>query len=670
MNLIDCLQSVLKMKIISIQPYYFRAFGSNQPILLSKELNVFYGNNGTGKSSLAEAVEWLFFGYTRRRIKGDQYSKREYKGSYINKHCPLDINPFVEVVMENEEGQQHILRRTIIVNNPNDPTDDEYLLEFDNREIDYLEHAGLVFTEAHCPVVVQHGIQDFIHTRPIDRYRIISEALGLSQLVKFKDALESARKQLQSNPPDSVLNARRTLKKLSLDLGVIGLTDLQHRWQNGSVDLDGDYSTIIKTAQNLIGGTTSDIPQIIKELEIKQELEMKRVFDISPFRPPSTLETNTEKLIATVQHVKSSYEELKKTTKQLLDVHFNEQLKELVEFQTRGYELLEKHDTNEPWLCPFCKEKTITNELLTQIKDNLQKHEGNHNTQSAYDKQLGKTQQDLTHLRQQFEALQIPHLKRENQATLTSVFDKEKGKLEEFLKGNQEIQALTLTANSSVKRTEDSIKLLKNSDALEKILTSVDVLEKTLGKTFTALSNFSSGIKKYRTFFLNFEPVLIKELSDEESVARYTALLNLFRERPNANLVVRYQEFENQVLEARRKTDEHVLEKQTEVLSTQEQKILKWYETLSPNKNVRFSGIEPGKNLINLKATAFGEELNAAASMSQSQLNCLGLSIYIPSVLNEISPFNFIIFDDPVQAMDDDHHEAFKNNVVKKLLED
>lgn len=97
--------------------------------------------------------------------------------------------------------------------------------------------------------------------------------------------------------------------------------------------------------------------------------------------------------------------------------------------------------------------------------------------------------------------------------------------------------------------------------------------------------------------------------------------------------------------------------------------ILTWYGLLSPNADIRFSGLKPGKNEFILKAEAFGRTMNAAASLSHSQLNCLGLSIYIPSVCSSDCPFTFVLFDDPVQAMDDDHHESFLLRVVPELLD-
>ena len=201
------------MRIKQLKPYYFRAFGDKKPIRFSDNLTIFFGNNGTGKSSLAEAIEWLFFGYTKRRRKGDSYSKNEYRGCYVHKGCPRGISPYVEADILLDNGEIHTLKRLMPLDNNKYPIDDKSIIYFDNQEVNSYYDKGIHYSESHCPVIVQHGIQDFIHTQPIERYRAISEALGLSELIGFKDILERAKNNFKNNPPYEVNFAREALRK-------------------------------------------------------------------------------------------------------------------------------------------------------------------------------------------------------------------------------------------------------------------------------------------------------------------------------------------------------------------------------------------------------------------------------------------------------------------------
>ena len=72
---------------------------------------------------------------------------------------------------------------------------------------------------------------------------------------------------------------------------------------------------------------------------------------------------------------------------------------------------------------------------------------------------------------------------------------------------------------------------------------------------------------------------------------------------------------------------------------------------------------------MKLHATSFGVRMPAAATLSEYQLNCLGLAVWLMRATTSSSPFGFILLDDPVQAMDDDHTEAFISQVIPYLLD-
>ena len=237
------------MRLVQIRPFYFRAFCDNPPIVFNDNLTIFYGCNGAGKSSLSEALEWLLYGYTKRRRKGDEYSKNEYKGSYVHSACPTGTAPYVEAEIRLADGSTHIIRRIIKLNKAGLPLDQESALTIDGNPVGDFSSIGISYTEAHCPVIVQHGIQDFIHTRPIDRYRVISEALGLSELIGFKDALERAKIQRRNNPLPEVAQAKTIVAQLIARLKPLGLVAIATRWQSENYAVDSDYSAILDKAR-------------------------------------------------------------------------------------------------------------------------------------------------------------------------------------------------------------------------------------------------------------------------------------------------------------------------------------------------------------------------------------------------------------------------------------
>lgn len=264
------------MKLLQIKPFYFRAFCDSDYIVFDQELTIFYGGNVTGKSSLSEAIEWLFYGYTKRRRKGNEYSKNEYKGSYVHTACPVHTAPYVEAEIKLIDNSTHLIRRTINLNKDGFPLDQESVLSIDSHPVSDFVSLNFSCTEAHCPVIVQHGIQDFIHTRPIDRYRVISETLGLSELVEFKDVLERAKNQCRNNPTPEVSRAKTIMQQLIPKLKSVGLSALASRWQSENYSVDTDYSLIFDKAHQLSGSPSKTLESLLKDLRARQVEEISK----------------------------------------------------------------------------------------------------------------------------------------------------------------------------------------------------------------------------------------------------------------------------------------------------------------------------------------------------------------------------------------------------------
>ncbi len=68
---------------------------------------------------------------------------------------------------------------------------------------------------------------------------------------------------------------------------------------------------------------------------------------------------------------------------------------------------------------------------------------------------------------------------------------------------------------------------------------------------------------------------------------------------------------------------------------------------------------------VTLKVTVDGQDAPALGVLSQGELNAMTLSLFLPRVLLDATPFGFVIVDDPVQAMD----EARVDGLARVLTE-
>jgi predicted ATPase len=76
------------------------------------------------------------------------------------------------------------------------------------------------------------------------------------------------------------------------------------------------------------------------------------------------------------------------------------------------------------------------------------------------------------------------------------------------------------------------------------------------------------------------------------------------------------------------------------------------WETLAVGSNVTLEDVRLGTKKVVMDVTVDGDSSVALGVMSQGELHALALSLFIPRVKFEASPFGFAVLDDPVQAMD------------------
>jgi len=76
------------------------------------------------------------------------------------------------------------------------------------------------------------------------------------------------------------------------------------------------------------------------------------------------------------------------------------------------------------------------------------------------------------------------------------------------------------------------------------------------------------------------------------------------------------------------------------------------WDTLAIGSNVTLEDVRLGNKKVDMDVTVDGDSSAALGVMSQGELHALALSLFIPRVRFDQSPFGFAMLDDPVQAMD------------------
>ena len=165
---------VPSIKIKSLHAHYFRGFReSDGPINVSGDFIVIEGRNSSGKTSFAEALEWLISGSLSRRKSGDAGNARELKDCVANQFRPAGVDTWVSASFahtpEGEEVQEFSLRRVLTEDYGSTSTaacksvlyhDDKELTPDAERKVLDRFFAGVP------PLLMQHTLRDFVQGEP------------------------------------------------------------------------------------------------------------------------------------------------------------------------------------------------------------------------------------------------------------------------------------------------------------------------------------------------------------------------------------------------------------------------------------------------------------------------------------------------------------------------
>jgi DNA repair exonuclease SbcCD ATPase subunit len=103
----------MRLERITVQA--FRGYPRRADVVLSGNVVLLSGENGTGKTSLTEAFEWALFGSIVRKERSQ--TRGEYQGSswLRSVHAPAELETFAEITLIKDD-RRHVVRRTLVAN--------------------------------------------------------------------------------------------------------------------------------------------------------------------------------------------------------------------------------------------------------------------------------------------------------------------------------------------------------------------------------------------------------------------------------------------------------------------------------------------------------------------------------------------------------------------------
>lgn len=658
------------MKLVKIKPRYFRGFGNSEWVNLDNQFVLLYGLNGNGKTSIAEAVEWLLYGRTTRRDKGETFSQRDYQNTHRNVHAPAEIVTCVEAIFRLDDETEKTLRRDLRVGNRGVEDSVTYI----DGSQDSFESIGIVDNGLCCPVIAQHSLQDFIYSKPKDRRDKISALLGLEDLVSFKTSMDKARTRFQvASVSDNLRNAQSGVTRIiSAMRNSTRLLNVRTRWGNSVFNLVADKQEILEVVKAHLG--SEDILDFLvanRNLETQREQNVNRIFDVSPLRPIGNLEAHLQRTNLRFADMTASIVKLNNSIATFFAVTASRYSMAQMAFWQAGMSLQVEQDK-----CPMCESSTLTEDKRKELQKRI-------DDASEYNTALSNVENDANVVARKVEQigdemlLAFPSfLTLQQRESLISLFgdDARRGLASNpcviFLEMHDRVKTESEQAKLELKALSVSIQGLpvKITDA-NLISTVQNFMLSVQSNADSLLNRLEASARDYTNGYQIFEGHLKARISDDSVVQEIDALLAPINGWQDIFVIAKYNELLNEALEVVRNIESHIRTKQDLLFNARGREISYWYDKMNPGANVRYCRMEAATDSLTLWAQSFGVDMSAVACLSQCQLNCLGLSVNLMRATSPNTPFSFIMLDDPVQSMDEDHCETLIIEIMKELIE-
>ncbi len=610
------------MRLVRVKPSYFRGFVNSDWINMDAGLVVIYGPNGFGKTSIAEAIEWLLYGKTKRREKGENLSQRDYQRSYRNIHAPVGSSTIVEAEIRLVDGTLHNLCRELVIGRRNTETSQTFV---DGNPVDF-STVGIIQEEIFYPVIAQHSLQDFIHSRPIDRRDKISGALGLDVLVRYKSIVDRGRIRFQNNPIQAVTTAKsEVLQIIRVMEQSATFRPMTVRWNSSHFNIAEDLRELKDYGNALIEEEINEIENLANALIDKRNEISKRIFKINIIKPSQDFDNLSENI------------EIKKSVcfqnATILMAKFSDYLNSVVTVYTlekiNFWETGLRISDSESDVCPLCGQNTsFTVHKRTEIESTISATREYKNASIQLEKQSQLTAQAISQLIENLRTSLPVLLEEQSRTILTNLFRESPEPCRIFLQVHDSINTSFNELINKINKLERDIKSIHISVRNPESIQEVRNLVSNLGDTIEGFCHSAKEIAHtYIESYNLFEPELLALISNEDAIRELDAVIEPLRNFRHIMVLSEYYTLLDDSLNLLRQIETHIQTKQNQIFASRGQEISNWYDMMNPGACVRYCRMEAGTDSITLWAQSFGVDMNAVSCLSQCQLNCLGLSV-------------------------------------------
>ncbi len=688
---------VPSIKIKSLQAHHFRGFRESEgPINLIGDFIVIEGRNSSGKTSLAEALEWLFSGSLSRRESSFAGNARELEDCVTNQFRPAGADTWVSASFahtpQGENVQEFSLRRVLTEDYGSTSTaacksvlyhDDEELTAEAERIVLDRFFAGVP------PLLMQHTLRDFVQGEPRKRREYFERLLRLDELTGLiRDAIVTDERAADFPSPSGGTFLRAWNELRSMLKNEESIRAHREAFSDGEGDayqrmLDAAYSLARNEFPTLLDGL-SENEQIVPALKDEQARVRQMSFPILVRLRPRRQMLDESEESASADNLEDLSQEIRDAWTEYEPVQLAMQsIGEENLAVSKAFKILLDAGTIEhgehSQSCPFCAYEHVDTLSADRVKT-IEGWNPLRDAERTTREKLAKAMNSLLAfirkaLEEYEELLPSPPSATDWEMALKDAGSDLQGAAAELL---SVISAQT-DLNLNVSRARTLV------GAAVSHPTSVEQCESFITQCLSTLDGFVSVPTAARSYRDAFSAVEVAVGAEASTDASYRLIEHIMESIDNAGSICA-----DLLWERARGLAQKDLEQIREFLMTYRQQFLEdrrssfnagIEEVWSALRKDRYSSFSQlhipaprGRGFpieIGLKALlddrSNQKEVDALRVFSESQVNALGVAAFVTRA--KLLGHKILILDDPVQSMDEEHFKTFARDLIPSVLE-
>lgn len=670
-----------RVRLQSVQVNYLRGFRKSKgAIVLDADLVVVEGRNSSGKTSLAEALEWLFTGRLSRRTSGNS---RELANCIGNEFRPNEEKTWVEATLSvNEEPV--VLRRVLLEDYSDrgtSVTSSELYIGSERKS----DAAGASFLDdlfaGVPPILMQHTLGQFIHEDPDDRRRYFERLLQMDELTALiEKAVAGDARVAEFAPQLGALHFTRwTDFKNSLTGQAKNVVDRFERKRDKATrsSLGNVFATVASIVFPNDAAEGTPLDQVITQIEAAQiKAREKRFPFLNALRPPSE-QSSLVALLGSLKIASDTYRRSADEYSKAQDAARN--ISAAVSAVAKAMEELVAvglvdPGAKKPVLCPVCEnpERTLTPKRITETRAPLPLVAALRKAERSYQAAGSVFASDITSA-QAIIARAYPRPVPEK-----SLKAEVKGLDPALVIG---ISAVNTAASAMLKQLEKASTLLREASAA---LTASRPEQESLmlvQEVCTDLSNALTIALDYQRHFAEMEKALGLVAQEDQQYAVRDKWMEGARELDGILQTIQWEHAKGQAQDLLKNIRVGLIDLRAAIIEEARNefstRMTDVWRMLRKDSGSTFSRL----NIPDVRGRGFKLEMEVKAHLSdgtsevevdalkvfsESQINVLGIAAYITRA--RLLGHRLLILDDPVQSMDEEHHLTFADLLTASLI--